>query len=127
MAMSMFDFARRLEGMEKRMAVIEGFVGRETTAGEFVYRRVSALSSVGVFAAGVATLFLVSYAGHAYYGLYQRQTEFGLMAASTLIGAAVAIRGKLVSIAAISLLGGYLAPLGLQGDRSLVAAFASYL
>ena len=42
-------------------------------AGEWVYRKVNVLSAVGLFGAGVAVLFLVSYSGHAYYGLYEPQ------------------------------------------------------
>ena len=79
-------------------------------AGEVVYRRINKISATGLFGAGIATLFLVSYAGHGYYRLYQRETAFTLMALSTLIGAAVAMRGRLVSIAALALLGGLLAP-----------------
>jgi uncharacterized membrane protein len=96
-------------------------------AGEFVFRRVNKISATGLFGAGVATLFLVSYAGHGYYALYQQQTAFTLMALSTLIGAAVAMRGKLVSIAVLSLLGGLLAPLVLQGDTNLLTPFLAYL
>jgi uncharacterized membrane protein len=96
-------------------------------AGELVYRRINKISATGLFGAGVATLFLVSYAGHGYYELYQQQTAFTLMALSTLIGAAVAMRGKLVSIAALSLVGGLLAPLVLKGDANLVTPFLAYL
>ena len=49
------------------------------------------------------------------------------MALSTLLGAAVAMRGRLVSIAAISLIGGYLAPLVLKGDQNLIVPFLIYL
>lgn len=96
-------------------------------AGEYVYRKINRISATGLFGAGVATLFLVSYAGHAYYGLYQQQTAFTLMGLSTLVGAAVAMRGKLVSIAVLSLIGGTLAPLVLRGDQNLVVPFLSYL
>ena len=75
----------------------------------------------------VAALFLVSYAGHGYYGLYEKHTAFALMALSTLIGAAVAMRGKLVSIAVLSLLGGLIAPAVLHGDSNLVTPFLAYL
>ena len=96
-------------------------------AGEYVYRRISQISATGLFGAGVAMLFIVSYAGHAYYELYQRETAFTLMALSTLIGAAVAMRARLVSIAVLSLIGGTLAPLVLHGDQTLVVPFMSYL
>jgi uncharacterized membrane protein len=96
-------------------------------AGEWVYRRVNDIASAGVFAAGVATLFLVSYAGHGMYGLYARDTAFVLMGISTLVGAAVAIRGKLVSVATLSLIGGNIAPIVLHGDHARLTAFLSYL
>ncbi len=95
--------------------------------GEWVYRKVNELSAAGPFGAGVAILFLSSYAGHAYYGLYERNTAFLLMTLSTLTGAAVAMRANLVSIAILSLIGGNLAPALLQGDRSQVTGFMFYL
>ena len=88
-------------------------------AGEVVYRRVSHVSAAGLFGAGVASLYLVAYAGHAYYDLYGRSAAFGMMVLATIIGAAVAMRGKLVSIAMLSLIGGNLAPLLLKGEQTL--------
>jgi len=96
-------------------------------AGEWVYRRVNELSAAGLYGAGVATLFLASYVGHAYYRLYAPDTAFALMAVSTLVGAAVAVRGKLVSIAALSILGGSIAPAILHAAEVREAAFLSYL
>lgn len=95
-------------------------------AGEWVYRRVSHVSAAGLFGAGVASLYLVAYAGHAYYALYGRDVAFAMMVLATVIGAAVAMRGKLVSIATLSLIGGNLAPLLLKGDPTL-APFLFYL
>src|SRR5688500_4137183 len=40
-------------------------------AGEWVRRKISDAAAVGLFGAGVATLFLVAYAGHGYLELYQ--------------------------------------------------------
>jgi uncharacterized membrane protein len=96
-------------------------------AGEWVYRRVNDIASAGIFAAGVATLFLVSYAGHGMYGLYARDTAFILMGVSTLVGAAVAIRGKLVSVATLSLIGGNIAPMLLHSDHPHLVPFLCYL
>lgn len=95
-------------------------------AGELVYRRVSHVSAAGLFGAGVASLYLVAYAGHAYYELYGRSPAFGMMVLATVIGAAVAMRGKLVSIATLALIGGNLAPLVLKGEQTL-APFLFYL
>jgi hypothetical protein len=96
-------------------------------AGEYVYRKINTISATGLFGAGVATLFLVSYAGHAYYGFYEQTTAFTLMAISAFVGAAVAMRGRLVSIGVLSLVGGFLAPLVLHGYSALLAPFLSYL
>ena len=96
-------------------------------AGEWVFRRVNKVSAVGLYAAGVAVFFLVSYAGFGFYGLYARNTAFVLMGLSTLIGAAVAKRGNLVSIAVLSLIGGNLAPIVLRGPAPDLHAFLVYL
>ena len=96
-------------------------------AGEWVRRKISDAAAVGLFGAGVATLFLVAYAGHSYLELYQPQTAFILMGLSTLIGAAVAMRGRMVSIAVLALIGGNLAPLVLTPDAMRVVPFCSYL
>jgi uncharacterized membrane protein len=79
-------------------------------AGEYVYRRINPLSAVGLFGAGVALAFLAGYYGHS-LGLYERGPAMALMAVATLIGAGVSMRGRLVSIAALSILGGNIAPL----------------
>lgn len=96
-------------------------------AGEWVYRRINALSAAGLFGAGVAVLFLVSFAGHHYYRLYEQNTAYILMALSTVVGAAVAIRGNLVSIAVLALIGGNLAPVVLHDDASHLTGFLAYL
>jgi uncharacterized membrane protein len=96
-------------------------------AGEIVLRRVSAAAAAALFGAGVAILFVVSHAGHAYFRLYQAQTAFVFMALTAVIGAAVAVRGQMVSIAILALIGGNLAPLVIQGDNSLLVPFLAYL
>jgi hypothetical protein len=78
--------------------------------GEWVCRKVNPLSAVGLFGAGVAILFVVSYAGYGYYGLYGPNGAFVCMALSTVIGTLVARRGWMVSIAVLSMIGGNLAP-----------------
>lgn len=83
-------------------------------AGEWVYRRVHPLAAVGLYSAGVAGLFLVSYAGNAYYQLYEQPVAFALMAGACAIGAIISLRGGLVSIAILSLLGANIAPLVLR-------------
>lgn len=96
-------------------------------AGEWVYRRVSIVSAVGLFASGVGTLFLVAYAGYSILDVYGRETAFALMLIASLIGSAVAMRGRLVSIAVLSQLGGHLTPLILGGDPRSAVPLLSYL
>ena len=95
--------------------------------GEVIYRRVHVIPAASVFGAGVATLFLAGYVGHAYYDLYSPGTALFLMAAAALAGALVAKRGNLVSIAVLSHVGANLAPL-LVGSRSApLESFLVYL
>jgi hypothetical protein len=95
--------------------------------GEVIYRRVHIIPAASVFGAGVGTLFLAGYVGHAYYDLYSPGTALFLMAAAALVGALVAMRGNLVSIAVLSLVGANLAPL-LVGSRSApLESFLVYL
>lgn len=96
-------------------------------AGELVFRRIHRVAAACLFGAGVATLFLVSYAGHGYYRLYEPETAFILMGLTTVVGAAVALRGNLLSIAVLAQIGGNLAPLLLQSDRPLLGSFLAYL
>jgi uncharacterized membrane protein len=96
-------------------------------AGEWVYRRVNVLSAAGLFGAGVAVLFVVSYAGFEYYGLYLRNTAFVFMGLCTLIGAVIARRGNMVSIAVLSLIGGNLAPVLLRSDTPQLPGLLVYV
>ena len=96
-------------------------------AGEAVYRRIHVFAAACLYGAGVATLFLVSYAGFGYYRLYEQQTAFLLMARSTVAGAAVAMRGNFVSIAVLAQIGGNLAPILLRSDYPRLVPFLTYL
>jgi hypothetical protein len=83
-------------------------------AGEVVYRRINVISAAALFGAGVTVLFLISYAGNTYYGAYSYQTAFVFALLTTLIGSGVAIRGRLVSIAVLSQIGGQIGPIVLS-------------
>lgn len=96
-------------------------------AGEYVYRKINRISAAGLFGAGLAMLFVVSYAGHGYFGAYTKNTAFVLMAASTIVGALVAMRGKMVSIAALTLIGGNIAPIVLSSRVDDYKPFFFYL
>jgi uncharacterized membrane protein len=96
-------------------------------AGEVVYRRISPLSAVGVFGAGVGVLFVVSYAGNVYFGAYSYRTALAFAIGTMLIGSAVAIRTRLVSIAVLAQIGGQLGPLVIQTGEPPGVALLAYL
>jgi uncharacterized membrane protein len=96
-------------------------------AGEVVYRRVDHISAAAVFGAGVTVLFLISYAGNTYYGAYSYQTAFIFALLTTIIGSAVAIRGRLVSIAVLSQIGGQLGPIILSTGQPPGVALLGYV
>ncbi|HLN28021.1 MAG TPA: DUF2339 domain-containing protein [Gemmataceae bacterium] len=96
-------------------------------AGEIVYRRINPISSVGPFGAGVAVLFVVSYAGNIYYQEYSYNVAFAFAVLSTLVGSAVAMRGRLASIAVLSQLGGQLAPILLSSGQQPGVPLLTYV
>jgi uncharacterized membrane protein len=110
-----------------RLAMIFAVGAALLAAGEVVLRRVHQVPAASLFGAGVAVLFLGSYAGYAYFDLYGRSTSLYLMAAATLAGAAVAMRGNLVSIAVLSLIGANLAPVMVGTPDAPVLPFLFYL
>jgi uncharacterized membrane protein len=95
--------------------------------GEWVRRRIDRVPGASLMGAGVATLFLASYAGHAYYNLYDPGMALVLTCAVTLIGAAVAWWGNLVSIAVLSIVGGSLIPLLVNTAQPKLGPFLGYL
>jgi uncharacterized membrane protein len=95
--------------------------------GEIVYRQLNALAAASLFGAGVAVLFLASYVGYFHFQLYGQSTAFVLMGLSALVGATVAMRGNLVSIAVLSLLGANLAPILLSTEHPKLLPFLIYL
>lgn len=96
------------------------------SAGEYAYRKINRLASVGLHAAGIASLFLIAYAGHAYYALYSSTTAFAFTAIAALAGSLISARTRLLSIAIVSLAGAHLAPVVLQGNAGLFP-FLTYL
>ena len=96
-------------------------------AGEIVYRRVDVIAAAGLFGAGIGVLFTVSYAGNAFYGTYDYQTAFVFGLLTTVLGAGVAMRGRLVSIAVLSQLGGQLAPVVLDSGQPPSVPFLVYV
>ncbi len=95
--------------------------------GELVLRRVNKAAAVGLYGAGVAMLFVASFAGHAWYGLFAENVAIGLSLASALAGVLLAARADMVSIAVLAIVGGTIAPLILGSQKPNVLGFLTYL
>ena len=80
-------------------------------AGEVALRRIGKAASVGLFSAGLGTLYLDSFAAFQPFKLISELGAFPLLAAVALVGFAITIRTSFLTIGVLSLIGGYLAPL----------------
>ncbi|MEZ4327002.1 MAG: DUF2339 domain-containing protein [Polyangiales bacterium] len=77
--------------------------------------------------AGVALLYLASWASAALYDLVPRPLAFGLMGVTTAVCCALALRHKAQSIALIGLLGGFVTPISLSTGQDRPLALFGYL
>ena len=83
--------------------------------------------SEGIAALGEATLFVSVWAGCQYYSLYGRDVGFAAMIAITAVMAAIAIGRNSQRIAAMSLLGGLLAPILASTGKDAQVILFTYL
>ncbi|MCH2146081.1 MAG: DUF2339 domain-containing protein [Phycisphaerales bacterium] len=81
------------------------------TGGEFARRRISAWASIGLTTAGLGVLYATSYAAWGVFSVVPAGVGFGFLIATTALGIVIGARGGLASVAAFSLVGGYLSPL----------------
>ena len=94
-----------------RCLSIAGFGGLLLIAGELSLRRIGKAASVGLFGAGLGTLYLDSYAAFKPFELVSGIQAFPLLGAVALLGFAITVRTRFLTIGVLSLIGGYLAPL----------------
>ena len=95
-------------------------------AGEFAGRRVGRWASAGLFGAGLGTLYLTAFATFRYFNLVSETGAFGLLAAVAALGVAITVRGRLLTIGVLSLIGGYIAPVLLPSASAFPAALPLY-
>ncbi len=130
-------------GFFVKLAVDEGWFGRLTPltrcllaaglggvlilAGEWTLRKIGRLASVGLFGAGLGTLYLTAFASFRYFKLVPESGAFVLLALTALFGFALTVRTRMLTIGVLSVIGGYLAPLLLSGAATFVAALPIYL
>jgi len=95
--------------------------------GEWAYRRAQGVFAQGISGAGAAILFLSVYAAFGAYRLIPAGAAFALIAASTALGAGVALRYRSQAIAVLALFGAFLAPVILEGAHLGVWFVPAYI
>ncbi len=78
--------------------------------GEFVRKRIAPLGALGLYAAGLGSIFASTYAAYRMYALLDAPIAFALLALVALFGVAISVRAKLPSVAILSLLAGFVTP-----------------
>jgi hypothetical protein len=101
-----------------RCGLAAAFGGVLLGGGELTLRRIGRMAAVGLFAAGLGTLYVTTYAAFSpsVFGLISQQAGFGLLGAIAVLGLGITWRGRLPVIGVLSLLGGYGGPLLLSAD-----------
>jgi len=103
-------WARLTVGYAGGLALIEfGWLSRRRSAGWFVD---------GAIAAGLAILYLTTWAGLQRYGVMRFELAFALMVATTALGMGLAIGRNSQLLATLAVAGGFLTPVVLQSESS---------
>jgi uncharacterized membrane protein len=113
--------------------IVAGFGGLLVAAGEVALRRIGLAASVGLFGAGLGTLYLDAFAAFQWFEgaggapLVSREWSFALMGVVALLGFGITFRSEFLSIGVLSILGGYLTPWLLRGGSAHVLEVGAYL
>lgn len=94
-----------------RVLLVAGFGTVLVGAGEFVLRRWGRPAAVGLFGAGLGALYLAGWSASGAFELVSRETSFLLLVVVAVLGCVIAVRGGMLSMAIVGLLGGYAAPM----------------
>lgn len=110
-----------------RCLLIAGFGAALLIGGEISLRRLGRAASVGLFGAGLGTLYMDAFATFRYFHLLDSQWAFVLMAAVAVIGFAITLRTRFLTIGVLSIFGGYLTPILLHGQVGHDLELLTYL
>lgn len=110
-----------------RCLIIAAFGGSLLVCGELALRRFGRAASVGLFGAGLGTLYLDAFATARFFHIVSSEVSFLLMGVVALGGFFITLRTRFLTIGVLSLLGGYLAPLLIGGQSSLDLEMLTYL
>ena len=116
-----------------RCLLIAGFGALLIAAGDFVRRRIGRVASVGLYGAGLGTLYLDAFAAFQWFEraggapLVSREWAFVLMGVVALGGFAVTLQSRFLTIGILSIVGGYLTPILLAGGSAHLVEVGVYL
>jgi uncharacterized membrane protein len=95
-------------------------------AGEIALRLVGRVAAVSLFGAGLGTLYLTAYATFRFFDLLPPGGAFWLMFLVAALGLGITLRGRMLAIGVLSLLGGYLTPVLLARAPTFATALPLY-
>jgi uncharacterized membrane protein len=107
--------------------IAAGFGAALLGLGELARRKINAWASAGLSSAGVATLMAAVYAAHGVYGLIDATAAFALLVLAAVAGGVVAWVSCLPVVAAVSMIGAYLAPVLVRTDNPKPLVLPVYL
>jgi uncharacterized membrane protein len=82
----------------------------------------------GLIGGGLATLYVITYAAHHFYGLVENAwVAFGLMGLVTVAAGVLAVSVSSMLIAILGIVGGYVTPFVLSGSTAGYGSFFTYL
>jgi uncharacterized membrane protein len=96
-------------------------------AGEVALLRELRNFAVGLLGAGIAVLFVSAFAAHAFYALIALKTAFALLCVVTALSTIIAVNGRVLAIAILALIGGFLTPVLLSTGQNQQTALLTYL
>lgn len=95
--------------------------------GEYSIRKGMRQFAAGLLGAGSATLYFSTYAAHTFYELMGTRSTFGCLCAVTALSTIMSVRGNLLGIAILGLVGGLWTPLAVSTGRNEQVALLTYL
>lgn len=107
------------------LGVLAGFA--TLVLGEAIWRKGHRIYAKGIVAAGITILYLSFYASFNFYHLVAQSVAFPLMALTTALAGALAIRYGAIAISMLALVGGFLTPLLLSTQEDRPWALFGYL
>ena len=113
---------------ETGRVVLGILAGLATLAGaDRLWRRGQKTFAQGIFGLGIALLYLSFYASFGFYRIVPQGLAFALMALTTALAGAIAIRYDALAVAVLGLIAGYATPVLLSTGEDRPWIFFSYL